>query len=112
MMSEIKRRPKVETFAPVPEELTIKVGDKEYALPHLTYKQYKKVLKIIDLTQEQITAMSEEEGLDQTAIFYYELLKPHYPELKKSDMDDMPLYQMGAEYFLKLKVALFRTPLA
>lgn len=115
-MAEVKKREKVpEEFKPVEvprpkeEPVIIKVGDKEYPLPEVTLKQYKKLLKDLEGQKEDMTEL---ESLQFTQDFYYKLLKPHYPELKKTDMDDMPMFQYSAEFVLKLKLALYRVPLA
>jgi hypothetical protein len=93
-----------------PQEVKIKVGDKVYPLPTLTYGEYKKLAKMID-EMPKAEDLGELELLEYTRDFYYKLLKGDNPELKKSDLDDMPLYQMGSEFYIKIKIALMRTPL-
>jgi hypothetical protein len=91
-----------------PDDLKITVGDKKYDVPTLTFKQYKATLKTLE---NQTEDMGEPEALEFTRDFFYKLLKPEHPQIKKEDLDDMPIYQYGAEYIIKLKMALFRIPL-
>lgn len=103
-------QPKDEPLLPEPEDIVIRVGDKSYDIPNLTLKQYKKVVKTLE-NQPIDENTNELEALDFTKDFYYNLLKTEHPELKKEQMDDMPIYQYGAEFIIKLKMALFRIPL-
>jgi len=115
-MAEVKKRQnKPETveslglLKPEDDEVKIATGVKEYSVPNLTLKQYKKVLKMLD--DATFEKMTEIESLDFTKNFYYNLLKPVNPDLKKTEMEDMPLYQLGAEHLIKVKLALFKVPL-
>jgi hypothetical protein len=113
-MSEVKKRevPEVTQLTPLVEkELTIKVGEKEYPVPVLKLGEYKKVLKYInDLEKKE--DVGELENIEFAQDFFYKLLKPEHPELKKADMEDMPIFQASAEFFLKVKLALYRVPLS
>ncbi len=93
---------------PSPEEIKIVVGEREYPLPRLKLKEYKKLLKKI---AEQDENQSEEAALEFMREFYYELLSIENPEITREDLDEMPLYQFGAEFLVKLKLALFHIPL-
>lgn len=115
-MAEVKKRvKKAESFEPLElltredEDVTISAKGKEYLVPVLTLRQYKKVLKMLD--NADFENMTEIESLDFTKDFYYNLLKSENPELKKTDMEDMPLYQLGATFVAKVKLALFKVPL-
>jgi len=108
----VKRRPNPPEPVLLPEtreEVVIKIGDKEYPLPTLTYGEYRKLIKSLEVDNAE--NMTEEELMEVTRDFYYKLLHPHYPELKKSDLDDMPVYQFGTEFVINLKLQLFRVPL-
>jgi hypothetical protein len=113
-MAEVKKReaiPEPEKLTPIVEkELTIQLGDQEYPVPHLKLGEYKKVLKYIDEIEKKEDA-TELENIEFAQDFFYKLLKPEHPELKRSDMDGMPLWQASAEFFLKVKLALYRIPL-
>jgi hypothetical protein len=92
------------------KEIFIEVGEKKYPLPHLKLKEYKKILKVIDEVKDRGEA-TELENIEFAQNFFYTLLKPYHPELKKTDMEEMPLFQCGAEFFIKVQLALYRIPL-
>ena len=111
----VKAVPEVPEIKPEdPKDVRFLVGDKEYKLPRLTFKQYKAYLKKLDevSTKENMEDMTELEALEASKQLYFELLSPEYPDLEIDELDDMPLDQYGAEFMMKVKVALFRTPLA
>lgn len=97
----------------LPRDVMFIVGDKEYPLPHLSLKQYKKYLKVLDKIgdADAVEKMTEIEQLEATKDIWFELLKIENPEIKKADLDDMPLYQYGMEFYFKVKQGLFRVPL-
>jgi hypothetical protein len=115
-MAEIKKRatlPEEALLPPIPEEkdTVIIVGDKEYPLPHLKMGEYKKVLKFLNEIEKK-DDVDELENIEFAQDFFYKLLKPENPDLKKADMDDMPTWQASAEFFLRVKLGLYRVPLS
>jgi len=114
----IKKREKIpDNFLPptasplAREDVSIEVAGKTYPVPVLKMKAYKKLRKFM---QESMSKpdFTEDDNLDFCMEYYYRILKPFHPELRKADFDDMPLYQAGSEFFLKVQLALYRTPLA
>jgi len=114
-MAEVKKREKIPEEMNLPtvpqqvaEELKIRVGEKSYPLPNLTLKQYRKLMKKMDTQDENV---SEDEALDFMRDFYFDILKVVDPNIKKVDLDEMPIHQFGAEFLVKLKLTLFQIPL-
>lgn len=111
----VKKREEIPEIVEVPKpvdelaNLKIRVGDKEYPVPHLTLRQYKKMLKLID--DKDIEEMSELGSLEFTQNFYFNLLRADNKDLKKSDLEDMPMYQYSADFIVKVKLSLYRVPL-
>jgi len=91
------------------EPIKIKIKDREYPLPNPTVKQLRKLLKVVEI--ESPDKMTEVEGIDRTLEFYYQLLHPSNPDLKKTDLEDMPAYQLGLEFYLKVRTELMKIPL-
>ena len=87
---------------------TIRVGEKDYPIPNLTLKQYKQMLKT--LSDDELDNMTEEQSLEFTKDFYFKLLKFENPNLKRTDLDEMPIYQFSAEFVIKVKLAMFQAP--
>jgi hypothetical protein len=115
-MADVKKREAVPdlpalTALPDPEEVTITVGDKEYPLPTVTFGQYRKIAKDIDAFNVRREELGEVEILDFAQEFYYKLLRIDNPAIKKTDLDEMPYYQAGAEFFLSVRIALYKIPL-
>lgn len=95
--------------APPPEDIKIVVGDTTYPLPKIKLRQYKKLLKL--MKDELDEDADELANIEQLQKFYYELLSPHYPEVTEEAMEDMPVFQFGAEFVVKLKLAIYSIPL-
>jgi hypothetical protein len=99
-----------ELFPPEEDgDIEIIVGDKAYPVPQLRLKQYKSVLK--RMNERMNDDMDELENLEQMQEFFYEILHPAHPELKKEDFEDMPMFQYSAEFIVRLKLALYKVPL-
>jgi hypothetical protein len=116
-MAEVKKRDKIpEVFEPPKappdtlENIVIIIGDKKYPLPIVPLREYKKILK----EEKELMKkgdLSEEDNIEFAQRFFYRILKKDNPDLKMSDMDDMPTWQAGGEFFIKVRISLFRVPL-
>jgi len=97
----------------VEEEVSFKIGGKEYPVPDLTFRQYRKTLKVMDDIEKKRTEepQSELEQLEEVQELYFNLLKYENPDITKKMLEDMPLYQYSMEFFVKVKLALFQAPL-
>lgn len=110
-MPEVKKRqlPEVVETKEEPEELKIIVGDKEYPIPRIKVKELRKLLKTVDVSNPD--EMTESEGIDKTVEFFYLLLKAENPSIKKADLEDMPAFQLGLEFYTRVRMELMKVPL-
>lgn len=119
-MAEVKKRSRAEVEAsmiqvPTMEErrkpIYIKVGKKKrYRVPDVTVATRRRLFEMQELLKTD-AVVNEQDSMDYVVDYIYEILKGEYPELKKEDLDEMPVWQTSFEFYMKLEAHINAVPL-
>lgn len=119
-MAEVKKRSRAEVEAsmiqvPTMEErrkpIYIKVGKKKkYLVPDVTVRTRTRLFDLQELLKTD-AVVNERDSMNYVVDYIYEILRDEYPELKKEDLDEMPVWQTSFEFYMKLEAHINAVPL-